>query len=90
MNARVAATLICLCGAASAATCGNTATNRAQAQGTRPADGLILATLALPGTAPAAPEAAAPREPHHDERGLLLAGLALMAAIALRRAGGSR
>ena len=89
MKAPLVATLICLCGAASAATC-ETGPRPDPAQAARPAEGLVLAAMAWQAprdTPPAAPD---PSEPRHDERRLLLAGLALMAAIALRRAGGTR
>ncbi len=71
MNARVAATLICLCGPAVAAPPG-------------PAEPATATREAA--TTPRAP-ARTPPAPAPSERALMLAGIALMAGIALRRAG---
>lgn len=81
MKAPLVATLICLCGAANAATC-DTPSHPAQSLALPPGGGLILMAGAQAG-----PDT--PREGRvpHKEGNLLLAGLALMAAIALRRAG---
>lgn len=89
MKVPLVATLICLCGAANAATC-DTAARPAPPQAARPAEGLLLARMAWPAQPDTTPAPMAPAQPRHDERNLLLAGLALMAAIALRRAGGPR
>lgn len=87
MKAPLVATLICLYGAANAATC-SPGTLNSQAGAARPGDGLILAAAARlapdPGTQA---QASTDTETPHNERDLLLAGLALMAAIALRRTG---
>ncbi len=91
MKVPLVATLICLCGAASAAAC-DTATRSAPPSATRHADGLVLAALTWPDR-PAHRATAAPAttdEPRQDEHSLWLAGVALMAAIALRRTGGTR
>jgi len=77
MKAPLVATLICLCGAASAATC-DAASRAAQTPATPPEGRLVLAGLSLPTRAAQAPDA-----PRQQQR-------ALMAAIALRRTGGAR
>ncbi len=89
MRVPLAATLICLCGAASAATC-DRASLPEPPQARQPGQAMILAAMPLPALAPAAQAIPPARPAPHDERGLLLAGLAWMAAIALRRTGGPR
>lgn len=95
MRIRLAAPLIsiCLCTAANAATSQATAPLPVRPQGASPAPEVVLTVAALPDQAPARPQR--PSAPttetdplQHDERGLLLAGIALMVAIALRRTGG--
>lgn len=95
MRVPLAAMLVCLCGAASAATCSKDPPASPQPALQAPG-GWLLETTAWQSRpehqaqATAAKHPAAHREPRHDERSLLLAGIALMAGIALRRTGGLR
>lgn len=89
MKVPLVATLICLCGAASAATCASV-TPAVPAQAAPSPGGLVLAAMTLQAPAATAHPQPTPDESRHDERGLLLAGIALMAAIALRRTGGAQ
>ena len=89
MRVPLAAVLICLGGAASAATC-DKATPASTPPASRAPGGWVLQPMAWQAPAPTATGATPPREPRHDERGLLLAGIALMAGIVLRRTGGPR
>ena len=84
MKAPLVATLICLCGAACAAT-RDTATH-APPPVPEPAQGAVMVAAVSPPPSHS-PASRPPEEPRHNERDLLLAGVALMAAIALRRTG---